>query len=108
MSKTFLSHATFTAAQKDKMLGICKPPSFFLLTITLRFILSPFLFQINAKNIFSNSFNVCSDGVGSTVKTCINIGYASVFITHTLPNSESVLKDQSFNNLLTDSSFFCS
>ena len=88
------------------MLGICNPPSFFQLTITLRFIVSPFLSQINAKNIFSYSFNVCSDGVGSTEKTCITIGNANVFITHTLPNSQSVLKDQSFNNLLTDSSFF--
>ena len=54
----------------------------------------------------SNSFNVCPDGVGSTVKTCINMGNATAFITHTLPNRGSVLKDQSFSNILIDSKLF--
>ena len=66
--------------------------------IVLRLILSPFLSQLNEKNILSKFFKNCSGGAGNTVNTCINIGNVNVFITQTLPSSESDLNDQSLKS----------
>ena len=54
----------------------------------------------------SISFKICSDGAGKTVKICIKMGKARVFITQTLPIKDSDLKDQSFKRFLTDLTLF--